>query len=241
MLPARLSKADVRPTYTWIAPTHDVLAVLVEARARRLGLAWAAVQDGEHVLEVAVGTGLSFQHLLHRNPRGWTEGVDLTPAMLRRARRRTERRQARGGTDRYRLRLGDAYALDVPDDRFDLVVNSYMFDLLPEEDFEQVLREFGRVLRPGGRLVLVNMTVGERWYERLWEGLYRLWPPLLGGCRGVRVAPYLERAGFTDVRRRVVSQWTFPSEVIYGEKPAGAHPTSGRPARRPDRAARAVP
>ena len=181
------------------------------------------------MLEVAVGTGLSFRHLLRQNPNGWTEGVDLTPAMLRRARRRAERERARGGTRRYRLRLGDAYALDVPSDQFDLVVNSYMFDLLPEADFEAVLREFGRVLRPGGRLVLVNMTVGEAWYHRLWEGLYRLWPPLLGGCRGVLTAPYLERVGFTGIRRRFVSQRTFPSEVVYGEKPL----SDGRPAYSP--------
>ena len=227
MRPARLPKTDVRSTYTWIAPTHDLLAVLVEAEARRLGLKWAAVQNGEHVLEVAVGTGLSFRHLLRQNPDGWTEGIDLTPAMLRRARQRAQRQQARGGTDRYRLRLGDAYALDASDDQFDLVMNSYMFDLLPEADFDQVLREFKRVLRPGGRLVLVNMTLGEAWYNNLWEGIYQLWPPLLGGCRGVVTASFLERAGFTDVRRRFVSQWTFPSEVVYGEKPPGDE--AGRP------------
>ena len=227
MLPARLSRADVRPTYTWIAPTHDLLAVVVEAEARRLGLRWAAVRDGERVLEVAVGTGLSLQHLLCQNPSGWTEGIDLTPAMLRRALRRAEHQRARGGTDRYCLRLGDAYALDVPSGSFDLVMNSYMFDLLPEADFEPVLREFKRVLRPGGRLVLVNMTRGEAWYHQLWEEVYRLWPPLLGGCRGVMTAPYLERAGFTDVRRRFVSQWTFPSEVVYGEKPLQGGPRAG--------------
>lgn len=216
MLPARLSQQAVPRTYTWIAPTHDLLAVLVEARARRLGLAWAGVADGEHVLEVAVGTGLSFRPLLRANPHGWTEGVDLTPAMLRRARRRA----ARVPTDRYRLRLGDAYDLPFEDDTFDVVLNSYMFDLLPEPDFERVLREFYRVLRPGGRLVLVNMTDGDRPYHRLWEWIYRLHPALLGGCRGVRAAPYLPRTGFVRVRRRFVSQWTFPSEVVYGEKPA---------------------
>ena len=41
---------------------------------------------------------------------------------------------------------------------FDLLINNYMFDLLPEPDFEPVLAEFGRVLKPGGRLVLANMA-----------------------------------------------------------------------------------
>jgi len=217
VLPARLPRSAVRATYTWIAPAHDWLAVLVEARARRLGLSWAAVQNGEAVLEVAVGTGLSFQHLLRSNPSGRTEGIDLTPAMLRRAERRAHRIPHEG---RYRLRLGDAYALDFPDGTFDLVLNSYMFDLLPEADFVPVLQEYRRVLKPGGRLVMINMTKGERWYNELWDSLYRLHPALLGGCRGILLTPFLEKAGFSALRRTYVSQRTFPSEILYGKKPA---------------------
>lgn len=213
--PARLPRAAVSRTYTRIAPFHDGLAVLVEAKARQMGLQWAAVRDGEHVLEVAVGTGLSFRRLLQQNPNGWTEGVDLTPAMLKRARRRA----SRSGIATYRLAPGDAYALAFPDASFDLVLNSYMFDMLPVADFVPVLGEFLRVLKPGGRLVMVNMTQGVRWYNHVWEGVYRLYPPLMGGCRGVVVAPFLRDAGFVNARRAYVSQWTFPSEVVYGERP----------------------
>jgi ubiquinone/menaquinone biosynthesis C-methylase UbiE len=220
LLPAQLPKEDVARTYTWIAPVHDLLAVLVERRARALGLRWADVRDGEVVLEVAVGTGLSFGPLLGANPNGRTEGIDLTPAMLRRA----QRRAAHAGTDNYRLRLGDAYALDFPDATFDVVLNSYMFDLLPETDFVPVLHAFGRVLRPGGRLVQVNMTLGEAWYNRWWAWIYRLHPPLLGGCRGVAMAASFRKAGFVNVRRQYISQWTFPSEVVYGERPHGECP-----------------
>ncbi|MEM6645643.1 MAG: methyltransferase domain-containing protein [Bacteroidota bacterium] len=216
MQPARLPKAQVRRTYTLIAPTHDWLALVVEAKARRLGIEWAGVRDGEDVLEVAVGTGLTFQALLKQNPNGRTEGLDLTPAMLRRA----ARRASRTGATNYALQLGDAYALPFPDASFDLVMNSYMFDLLPEEDFVPVLREYQRVLKPGGRLVMMNMTLGPRWYHQIWETIYRISPPMLGGCRGVELEPSFEAAGFTAVRRAFVSQWTFPSEVIYGERPA---------------------
>lgn len=215
-LPARLQKSAIPSTYTLIAPTHDWLAVIVEAEARQKGLAWAGVQDGETVLEVAVGTGLSFKHILAKNPSGHNYGVDLTPAMLKKAQKRAKR----SGQSNYTLSLGDAYALNFPDNKFDLVLNSYMFDLLPKADFVPVLQEFKRVLKPGGRLVQINMTPGKAWYNHLWEGLYRLHPVLLGGCRGVEMEIPFQQAGFRQVKREYISQRTFPSEVVKGVKPA---------------------
>ena len=215
MLPARLPDHRVVPTYTWIAPTHDWLAHLVEPRARRLMLAWAGIENGMRVLEVGVGTGLSFEKVLRANPDGYAEGLDRTPAMLRRA----ERKARRTGHPHYLLREGDARRLDVPPASFDVVLCSYMFDLLPESQFVPALRGFLDALRPGGRLAMANMTVGRSAAENLWEGLYRLYPPLLGGCRGVEVAPALAAAGFEGIRREVVVEWLFPSEVVCGRRP----------------------
>lgn len=215
MQKARLPTTNVTHTYSWIAPIHDWLAVLVEPKARKLGLDWLNTQDGETVLEVAVGTGLSLPYLLRTNPSGWTEGIDLTPAMLQRAQRRAEH----VGQTNYRLQIGNAYALPFPADTFDAVINSYMFDLLPESDFVSVLSEYCRVLKPGGRLVQMHMTLGNRWYNQLWEGFYHLYPPLLGGCRGIQLEPSYHAAGFQQVRRAYISQWTFASEILYGQKP----------------------
>ena len=89
-----------------------------------------------------------------------------------------------------------------------------MFDLLPEQDFATVLAEFRRVLRPGGRLAMVNMTLGERWYNGIWERVYRINPALLGGCRGVKLLPALEQSGFRQANREYLSQMTFPSEIV---------------------------
>ncbi len=200
--------------YSWIAPTHDWLAVIVEPQARKRGLELAEIREGEQILEVAVGTGLSFKHILQKNKTGFNTGIDLTPAMLKRA----QKRARKSGQANYALMLGDAYDLPFEDASFDLVINSYMFDLLPKSDFVPVLSEFSRVLKPGGRLVQINMTPGRAWYNGLWEGLYRLHPALLGGCRGVEMATHFEDVGFRDIHREYISQRTFPSEVIRGHK-----------------------
>ena len=210
--PARLKKEQIPLWYRWIAPFHDGTALLTESRARRICLEWAAIQDGEWVLDVAVGTGLTFKEVLKQNPSGRNEGVDLTPAMLKRARRRAERIAPGNHT----LRIGDAYALPHPDAVFDLVLNNYMFDLLPEADMPDVLSEFKRVLKPGGRLVMTNLAPPRRSIQKIWNTLYRIHPFLLGGCRGVMAAPLLKQLGFKQVRTAFVSQMSFPSEIALG-------------------------
>jgi ubiquinone/menaquinone biosynthesis C-methylase UbiE len=213
MLEARVQQGGVADLYRKIAPVYDLWARLTESRARDRCLELARIRDGEAVLEVAVGTGLAFERILRANPAGRNEGIDLTDAMLERARRRA----AATGATQYRLRPGDARALDFGEAEFDVLVNNYLFDLLPEADFATVLREFRRVLRPGGRLVVVNMTRGRRWYHGVWERIYRINPAWLGGCRGVEVAPAMAASGFARIRREELSQMTFPSEIVYGE------------------------
>jgi len=212
MQDAKIEKSRVADIYRRIAPSYDLWAWLTESKARDRCLELAAIRNGEDVLEVATGTGLAFAKILQANPAGRNEGIDLTEAMLIRA----EKRAAKSGSDNYRLRIGDAYALDFPDDSFDVLINNYLFDLLPQQDFSTVLQEFKRVLRPGGRLAMVNMTRGKRWYNGIWEGIYRIRPALLGGCRGVSLLPQLAACGFRQTGREYVSQFTFPSEVVYG-------------------------
>lgn len=209
ILDARVAQSDIPSVYTRLAPMYDFWAKLTEAHARQRCLEIAALRDGEDVLEVAVGTGALFVDLVRANPHGRTEGVDLTEAMLERARRKVAALPGR-----HPLRVGDAGALPFDDASFDLLANNYMFDLMPEAQFAPVLSEFHRVLRPGGRLVIVNMAHTDAWLLRAYERVYQLAPRLMGGCRGVHMETPVRDAGFEDVRVERVSQLGFPSEVV---------------------------
>lgn len=200
----------VRDVYRKKAAIYDIWGRLAESKARRIGLSRINIQDGESVLEVAVGTGLMFREILIRNPHGKNEGIDLTEAMLEKA-----REKARGsGVNNYNLTTGDAYRLSYTDESFDLLVNNYMFDLLPEEDFDRVLGEFHRVMKRGARLLLINMTFGRAPWQRFYELVYRTDPGSMGLCRGVELADRLPPSGFADVKRAYVSQLGFPSEIL---------------------------
>jgi len=217
MLDAEIKKEQVSAVYSHLAPIYDTWAWLTERNARDRCLHLARIRDGQDVLEVAVGSGLAFVKILQSNPSGHNEGVDLTPAMLLRARKKAVRTGL--GPEHYSLQVGDAYQLPFPEGSFDVLVNNYMFDLLPERDFLPVLEEFKRVLRSGGRLAIVNMTRGKRWYNGIWNWVYRMSPALLGGCRPVSLLPLLQRCGFQELTSEYVSQLTFPSEIVIAVKP----------------------
>ena len=214
ILEARLTQKEIVRKYDRIASFYDLFGIMMASRARLRAIDLAAIQNGERILEVALGTGLSFVEILRRNPLGQVEGIDVSMRMLE----KTKKRAARIGSRNYTLFLCDCRHLPFEDGTFDIVMNQYLLDILPVEDFVPILSEFKRVLKDGGRIVLANTTKGEKWVNTLYERIYRLKPPLVAGSRGVLAQPFLERIGFKSVHREFFSQLGFPSEVVLGIK-----------------------
>jgi ubiquinone/menaquinone biosynthesis C-methylase UbiE len=214
ILEARYTHEEIIRKYNWIAPIYDLFGILMESKARQRALEVAAIQDGEKILEVALGTGLNFIEILKRNPNGWVDGIDVSMKMVEKARKRISKTRQNNFT----LHLCDCRHLPFEDETFDVLMSQYLLDILPVEDFIPILLEFKRVLKDGGRMVLVNMTKGEKWLNQIYEGIYKLKPPLLAGCRGVMAQPFLEEIGFREFHREFVSQLGFPSEVLRGIK-----------------------
>lgn len=180
----------------------------------------AAIQPGEDVLEVAVGPGLALTELAKRvGPQTTIHGVDLSPGMVD----MTRQRVSKAGFSRLDLRQADARRLPFKDGQFDVVYNAYMLDLIPEADMAGILAEFKRVLKPGGRMVLLNMSKPSLHIKDSRERLYQ-WLPrlvtlyLLGGCRPVLMEPSVHQAGFMDVERVFLGGMT-PSEIVLARKP----------------------
>ena len=107
---------------------------------------WACSQASGDVLEVAVGTGLNFD--AYPSDVRLT-GIDLSDEMLEIARNR-----ARDLGREVVLQQGDAHALSFDDATFDTVVCTFGLCAIP--DIDRALDEMTRVLRPGGRLILVD-------------------------------------------------------------------------------------
>jgi ubiquinone/menaquinone biosynthesis C-methylase UbiE len=110
------------------------------------GREWACSQAKGEVLEIAVGSGRNFPYY---PPDVRLTAVELSPAMLELARARAAE-LGRG----VELRLGDAQALEFPDDAFDTVVCTFSLCSIPDD--RKAVAEARRVLRPGGKLILLE-------------------------------------------------------------------------------------
>lgn len=135
-----------RQRYDRIASAYDALEWMMEFRVRRWWRElWDEVRKGR-VIELGVGTGKNFRY----HPSGINvTGIDLSEKMLARASRRARRL---GSTAQ--LQLADAQQLPYPDGSFDAAVGTFLFCSVPNPVLG--LTETRRVLRPGGRLLLIE-------------------------------------------------------------------------------------
>jgi ubiquinone/menaquinone biosynthesis C-methylase UbiE len=213
-LDARVSQAEIAGIYNSLANVYDIWGNLTESKARNRALELAEIKNGQRVLEVAVGTGLAFFEIVKRNPDGTNIGIDISAGMLKKAGKRLSPLSGA----HYALKKASAFALDSEDAQCDVLMNNYMFDLISFDRMDAILMEFKRVLKKDGKLVLVNMTLGEKFGSGIYDRIYRVSPRLMGGCRGIRLSEKLKEHGFHIKRREYYQQCLLPSEVILAHK-----------------------
>ncbi|MGA2284891.1 MAG: class I SAM-dependent methyltransferase [Dehalococcoidia bacterium] len=150
----------VRRLYSLVASIYD-LRVGTFLRWRKPALDALQPDAGDTVLDLACGTGLNFSHIIERvGPKGRIVGTDITRPMLKRARRRADRNHWGNAT----LVEGDATNLPLAAGCCDAVLCSYAMAIIP--DFRTAITEAVRVLKPGGRLVLLEPKRGSALWAR---------------------------------------------------------------------------
>jgi demethylmenaquinone methyltransferase/2-methoxy-6-polyprenyl-1,4-benzoquinol methylase len=171
-----------------IAGVYDLMNTAMTAgmhhRWRERAAGRAALEPGDAALDVCCGTGdLAFELARRVGPQGTVVGCDFSEPMLELARGKAASR----GLGQVRFEWADALELPYPDASFDAVTVGFGARNLV--DLERALREFGRCLRPGGRLVVLEITQPRRpplstfyslWFDRI--------VPVLGTAAGDRDA-----------------------------------------------------
>lgn len=150
---ADLDRGMVEKAYARWAPLYDVICGPIFETGRRTAAA-AARRIGGRILEVGVGTGLSFADY---DATTAVIGIDISEPMVAKARLRL----ATGQFPHVKsVMVMDAHNLAFPDEAFDCVVAQFVITLVA--DPERVLSECARVVKPGGEIILVNHLYSER-------------------------------------------------------------------------------
>ena len=162
---------QVEQMFDHIAPTYDrlnhLMSMGIDRRWRKKAIRWLAPFRPQDVMDVATGTG-DFALLACRmlQPRALT-GVDISEGMMQVARQKA---QDAGLDGHIRFRREDCEALTFPDASFDAV--TVAFGVRNFEHLDLGLREMCRVLRPGGHLVILELSTPDRFPMKQLFALY---------------------------------------------------------------------
>lgn len=177
----------------------------LEKRAIGRALDLAVASGREELLDVATGTGLVLRELAQRPTRpAQAVGLDQSAAMLERI------GPLPAG---WRTQRGDATALPFADADFDVATAAYLLHVLEPAPRAAALRELRRVVRPGGRLVVVTVWTARSAARALLAGLSGAAPATLGGLRPFDPRNALAEAGWT-VEHAAALHHGYPSLVV---------------------------
>lgn len=181
-----------------LAPIYDIYCpkVGIGPAFRRTTLEYAGLKPGESVLDAGCGTGVLTMLVADAvGGGGRVVGIDPAAKMIEVA-----KRNAREGGSRAEFRLATIEELPFEDESFDCALSSLMLHHLPPDLKIKGLREVVRVLRPGGRIVLVD--VGRPENPLIWVMVWPLllWPFTKDQVAG-RTGDFLAEAGFNNVER----------------------------------------
>jgi SAM-dependent methyltransferase len=190
--------ADDAAALAALGYTDEQRAAIPEGADLGLGcgnpLAHAALKPGETVLDLGSGGGIDcFLAAREVGDIGRVIGVDMTPAMIERA--RTNLTKVKAGNVEFRL--GEIEHLPVADASVDAIISNCVVNLSPDKP--QVFREALRVLKPGGRLVVSDLVLTRELGEELRRNVDLYVGCVAGASRKEEYLQLMRDAGFHDV------------------------------------------
>jgi demethylmenaquinone methyltransferase/2-methoxy-6-polyprenyl-1,4-benzoquinol methylase len=218
ILPVSRTKEEARQAYDKISKFYDYTLGLLGRKYVRTALERLSVVEGEMVLEIGFGTGHCLRWIAGLvGPAGRVYGIDISPAMIAKTKKRLE---MCGQASRVELCCGDATCLPFRESAFDVVFISFALEVFDTPDIPKVLAETKKVLKPHGRLGIIDMSKddGKSVLLKAYEWIHNRCPKYLGS-RPIYAEQCLIDAGYRIKSKERIRIFRLPAEIVVALKP----------------------
>lgn len=205
------SMSEAERYYSRLSRAYDWLAASEKKFINR-GLELLNPLEGEKILEIGFGTGFAQENIIQAVGAGLSAGLDLSIGMGNAAKRNLSKA---GLTERMALVQSDTLPIPFLRGSFDGIFSSFTLELFDSPEIPEVLKECRRVLKVGGRLVIVSLSKDDPLplMGRIYERLHNRYPLLLD-CRPIPARELLENAGFEIQEVVKTSMWGLPVIIL---------------------------
>ena len=213
ILPVTRTREEARQAYDTISKTYDYTVGLLGRKYTVRALERLSIVEGETILEIGFGTGHSLKRIAKRvGPAGKVYGIDISRKMVEKTKKRLEKE---GLEDRAELCCGDAAFLPFNEGGFDAVFMSFALEGLDTPEIPRVLAQIKNVLKPDGRLGIIDMSKenGGSIFLKVYEWLHNKYPKYLGS-RPIYAEQCLLDAGFQIENKENIKIFRLPAEII---------------------------
>jgi len=217
ILPVPRTREEAKEAYGRLSRFYDYTLGLLGRKYSKMALERLSVVEGETVLEIGFGTG----HCLKRiaklvGPAGKVYGIDISPEMLEKTKKRLEKE---GLANRVKLCCGDATCLPFDESAFDAVFMSFTLEVFDTPEIPRVLARIKKVLKPGGRLGIVDMSKenGKSVFVKVYEWIHKKCPKYVGS-RPIYAEQCLIDAGYQIKSKEKIKIYRLPAEIIVAIK-----------------------
>jgi ubiquinone/menaquinone biosynthesis C-methylase UbiE len=217
ILPVSRTKQEAKEVYDKFSKFYDYTLGLLGRRYLEMALELLSIVEGEAVLEIGFGTGHCLKWIAkHVGPAGKIYGIDISPRMIGKTKKRLEKE---GLANRAELCCGDATYLPFNDSTFDAVFMGFILEIFNTPEIPRVLAQIKKVLKPGGRLGIVDMSKenGKSVFLKAYEWIHNKCPKYLGS-RPIYAEQCLIDAGYQIKSKEKIKIFRLPAEIIVAMK-----------------------
>jgi ubiquinone/menaquinone biosynthesis C-methylase UbiE len=213
ILPSPRTKQEAKVVYDRFSKFYDYTLGLLGRRYLEMALERLSVVEGERVLETGFGTGQCLKWISkHVGPAVKVYGIDISPGMIGKTKRRLDKE---GLANRAELCCADATYLPFNDSTFDAVFMGFTLEIFDTPEIPRVLGQTKKVLKPGGRLGIVDMSKenGKSVFLKAYEWIHNKYPKYLGS-RPIYAEQCLIDAGYQIKSKEKIKIFRLPAEII---------------------------